>query len=196
MTCRALLLTGTVGVGKTTTADAVGERLREQGVPHAVVDLDELCRCWPAPPADPFHTALELANLAAVAGTYRAAGAQRLVLAGVAESRDDRDRYERALGVPLDVVRLVGSAAVVEPRLRVRHVADPEGLAWHLRRRGELDAVLDAADVADAVVAVDGLTPREVADVVLRALDRLQKSASLGARMTNSPTVEADPDLS
>ncbi|SDT43448.1 Adenylylsulfate kinase [Friedmanniella luteola] len=169
MTCRALLLTGTVGVGKTTTADAVGDRLREQGVPHAVVDLDELRRCWPAPAGDPFHTALELRNLAAVARAYRAAGAVRLVLAGVAESRDDRERYAGALGVPLQVVRLLGAAAVVEPRLRARHSDDPEGLAWHLHRRGELDAVLDAAAVADADVRVDGLSRGAVADAVLRA---------------------------
>ena len=143
MSCRALLLTGTVGVGKTTTADAVGARLRVRGVPHAVVDLDELRRCWPAPPDDPFHAALGLANLAAVARAYRAAGAERLVLAGVCESRRDRDR----------------------------HAGDPEGLAWHLHRRGELDAVLDAAGVADAEVAVAGLAPAAVADAVLRAAD-------------------------
>jgi adenylylsulfate kinase len=178
MTCRALLLTGTVGVGKTTTADAVADRLRELGVPHAVVDLDELRRCWPAPTGDPFHTALELTNLQAVARAYRAAGAQRLVLAGVAESRDDRDRYRAALQVPLQVVRLLGSATVVEPRLRARHVDDPEGLAWHLHRRGELDAVLDVADLADAAVRVDGLAPGAVADAVLRATGWIAEKCS------------------
>lgn len=178
MTCRALLLTGTVGVGKTTTADAVGDRLREQGVPHAVVDLDELSRCWPAPADDPFHTALQLRNLAALVRAYRDAGAVRLVLAGVCESRNDRDRYADALEVPLQVVRLLGSAAVLEPRLRTRHAGDPEGLAWHLHRRGELDAVLDAAEVADVAVLVDGLTRAAVADAVLRSAGWLHKSAS------------------
>jgi len=170
MTCRALLLTGTVGVGKTTTADAVGGRLRARGVPHAVVDLDELRRCWPAPPDDPFHSALGLANLAAVARGYRAAGAEWLVLAGVCESWEERDQHAAALEVPLQVVRLLAPEAVVAPRLRARHAADPEGLAWHLHRRGELDAVLDAAGVADAAVAVDGLAPPAVADAVLRAV--------------------------
>lgn len=166
MTWRALLLTGTVGVGKTTTAEAAADRLRAQAVPHAVVDLDELRRCWPAPPDDPFHTALSLRNLAALSRAYRDAGAERLVLAGVCESRDDRQRHADAVGAPLQVVRLLASADVVAPRLRRRHVDDPAGLAWHLERRGELDAVLDAADVADAAVRVDGLTP---AAVVLRA---------------------------
>ena len=171
MSCRALLLTGTVGVGKTTTADAVGARLRVRGVPHAVVDLDELRRCWPAPPDDPFHAALGLANLAAVARGYREAGAEWLVLAGVCESREERDRHAAAVGVPLRVVRLLATEAVVAPRLHARHAGDPEGLAWHLHRRGELDAVLDAAGVADAEVAVAGLAPAAVADAVLRAAD-------------------------
>ena len=167
MPCRALLLTGTVGVGKTTTADAVGDRLRELGVAHAVVDLDELRRCWPAPADDPFHTALTLANLAALSRAYRDAGAERLVLAGVCESRSDRERHAEAVGAPLQVVRLLASADVVAPRLRTRHVDDPEGLAWHLHRRGELDAALDAADVADSAVRVDGLDRRAVAGAVL-----------------------------
>ena len=42
MTPRALLLTGTVGAGKTTVAATVGDLLREHGVPNATVDLDEL----------------------------------------------------------------------------------------------------------------------------------------------------------
>ncbi len=177
MTCRALLLTGTVGVGKTTTADAVGSRLRKLGVPHAVVDLDELRRCWPAPPDDPFHTALELRNLAALARAYRDAGAERLVLAGVCESRRDRERYADALRVPLQVVRLRGTTAVVEVRLRLRHGDDAEGLDWHLARRGELDTLLDRAAVEDETIQVDGLRPSTLADAVLTAAGWSQKSA-------------------
>nr|WP_220093533.1 zeta toxin family protein [Flexivirga caeni] len=46
---RTLLITGTVGAGKTTTAYAVGDLLRARELPHAVIDLDELHRLWPAP---------------------------------------------------------------------------------------------------------------------------------------------------
>ena len=38
MSPRALLLTGTVGVGKTTVAAAVGDLLREREVTNAVVE--------------------------------------------------------------------------------------------------------------------------------------------------------------
>ena len=57
-----LLLNGTVGVGKTTVAEAIGDRLADAGVPGAVVDIDWLRRCWPAPDGDPFHLELALRN--------------------------------------------------------------------------------------------------------------------------------------
>lgn len=40
-------LNGSVGVGKTTTAEAVGDLLAERGIPHAVIDLDVLRRVLP-----------------------------------------------------------------------------------------------------------------------------------------------------
>lgn len=167
---RALLLTGTVGVGKTTTAAAIGARLAEQGVPHAMIDLDELRRSWPAPPGDPFQQDLELANLRAVATVYRQHGAGRLVLAGVVERREDRERYEGAVGVPLTVCRLRLAPSVVRDRLEHRHEHHDDARRWHLHRAGELEAVLAAAQVEDHLVDTDGLDSPAVARAVLRAI--------------------------
>ena len=83
MTARALLVTGTVGVGKTSVAATVGDLLRQRRVSNAVVDLDELRRSWPAASGDRFNTTVMLANLSAVADNYVGAGFTTLVLAGV-----------------------------------------------------------------------------------------------------------------
>jgi len=96
----AVLITGTVGSGKTTTAWAVADLLRHDRVPHAVIDVDALRSAWPSPDGDPFHLELALANLRDVARHHRAAGADRLVLADVLEDPSVRARYEEALGVP------------------------------------------------------------------------------------------------
>lgn len=168
-TSSALLLTGTVGAGKTTVAEAVGDLLRERAVPNAVVDLDRLRQAWPTPPGDRFHLDLMLRNLRDVAANFLAAGARRLVLAGVVESRSDRTRHEQALGVPLTVVRLRVDLGVVRARLARRHDEDPAGLRWHLDRSGELDAILATAAVEDhAVDATDAAVP-DVARAVLQA---------------------------
>ena len=81
----ALLITGTVGAGKTSVAEAAGELLAERRTPHAVIDLDGLRRFWPAPEDDPFSLGLTLRNLRDVARNFLNAGARRLVLAGVVE---------------------------------------------------------------------------------------------------------------
>ena len=151
---RALVVTGSVGVGKTTVIDAIGEVLAERGVPGAAIDLDWLRRVWPAPPDDPFNNRLERTALGAVCRVHLEAGAQVIVAAGVLEGREDRPLYEEAFGCPLTVVRLTAPREVVRSRLRRRHEGDPESLAWHLDRFDELTGILDAAAVEDASVPI------------------------------------------
>ncbi|CAN5494716.1 hypothetical protein BH10ACT10_BH10ACT10_16000 [soil metagenome] len=162
-----MLLTGTVGVGKTTVAEAVGDLLRDAAVPNAVVDVDWLRAAWPAPPDDPFHGALALRNLAAVTANYLDAGVVRLVLAGVLETADDRASYAAVLGMPLVVVRLVADPSVVRDRLLRRHAGDDAARAWHLHRAGELHAIQEAAGVEDFVVDTTSRSVIRVAEDVL-----------------------------
>ncbi len=166
---RALFLNGTVGAGKTTTAEAIGSLLQEIVTPHAIIDLDWLRRAWPSPPGDPFHTELELANLTAVTPNVVRAGSERLILAGVMESASDRRRYEQAIGLPLTVCRLVVPLPHLQERLTVRHPPGAER-DWHLARAGQLHAILEAAQVDDVVVQVRDLPPATVAAEVLRAV--------------------------
>jgi len=168
---RALLLTGTVGVGKTTLAAAVGDLLRERQVANAVVDLDELRRAWPPPAGDLFATSVLLDNLSAVAARYVGRGFSSLVLAGVLETAADRARHEKAVGMPLTVCRLVADPDVVQRRLRTRHTDDADGLGWHLHRAGELAAIQDASAVEDMRLDVTALPVRDAAAAVLERWD-------------------------
>src|SRR5688500_12076589 len=81
------VITGPVGVGKTSVASAISDLLGDAGRAHALIDMDWLRSCHPAPPDDPFHTALGIDNLARVWAGYRGAGAERLVLVDVVEER-------------------------------------------------------------------------------------------------------------
>lgn len=144
--------------------------MQASGVPHAVIDLDEIRRSWPTPTGDRFGFDMELRNLAPLVDNYVAGGAERLVLAGVCETLQDRAQFEAILGVPLTVCRLRARADTLHARLCHRHVDDESGLDWHLARAGELDGILDAAGVADIEIAVDGLTRDDVAKTVLDAI--------------------------
>ncbi len=164
----ALLITGTVGSGKTSVAGMIGDLLTAAEVPHAVIDLDWLRRTWPSPPDDRFNLAVTLANVRSVAHNFLDAGAVRLVLAGVVETREERVRYQETLGVPLTVCRLLVDLPTVRARLIGRH-DDDAALAWHLDRSGELDAILERALVEDFAVDASELSVADVAAAVVRA---------------------------
>ena len=164
-----LVITGPVGVGKTATALALSDCLDDRDVPHALIDLDWLRWCHPSPTEDRFHIRLGLQNLAAVWPHYHAAGARRLILADVVESREAVAEYRQAIpGAILQVVRLRAPLATIHQRLRDRETAAT--LDWYLHRAAELDQLMDAQQIGDISVDTEGKTPKEVAlDVLTRA---------------------------
>jgi hypothetical protein len=161
-----LLITGPCGVGKTAVAMAASELLDARRISHAMIDADQLRWCHPSPPDDRFHTALGLRNLAAVWSNYRAAGAERLILAEIVDAPDDLDRLATALpSAHFVVARLRASIETIEARLARRESG--ESFDWHLRRAAELDAIMQRNAIGDIVLATDGLTVEEVATQVL-----------------------------
>ncbi len=157
-----LLVTGPVGVGKTTVGSEISALLNRAGEPHAFVDMDSLRWCHPSPPHDPFNIALAMRNLAAVWANFRAAGAGRLILADVLESRDDLAGYRAAVpGAAILVVRLRASVAALTGRVRGRERG--AGRDWHLHRAAELAAQMERDRVEDLIVDTDDRPVAEVA---------------------------------
>ena len=75
----------------------------------------------------------------------------------------------RALDLPVRSVRLVAGSAVTVDRLRRRYTAHRgDALRWHLGRHEELAAGLARADLDELVVDTERLSPRAVAERVLR----------------------------
>ena len=165
-TTPVLVITGPVGVGKTAVGTEVANLLEERGVAHALVDVDCLRWSFPRPEDDPFHTALGLRNLAAVWANYRAAGAVRLVLVDVVETRESLQGYREVIpSADITVVRLTATVETMHRRLEGRE--NGASLAWHKERAAELLALMDERAVEDVLVQTEGRTAVEVAREVL-----------------------------
>lgn len=161
-----MIITGPVGVGKTTVASMVSELLEQSSVPHACVDIDALCRHYPPDPGDRFSTRLAMKNLAAIWPNFQAYGATSLVVAAVIETRDDLDRYREAIpGAAIFVVRLRASLETLAQRVRQREQG--AGLEWHLARAPELAAIMDHNNVEDLLIETDGKTVVQIAREIL-----------------------------
>ena len=164
-----LLLTGTVGAGKTSVAEEISTLLYEIDVPYACIDLDWLCQLYPAPPHDPFNDELMFANLAAVWENFRSRAPKYLVLARVLESRKELRRYQRMIPeAEIIVARVVASEATIQQRLRHREAGSFFEPLWERSR--ELTKILDSANAEDFVVSNNGRSLRYVA---LEVLERL-----------------------
>lgn len=161
-----LVITGPVGVGKTTIAGDISALLAGAGIPHACVDLDALRDAWPAPPGDRFNTTLGLKNLAAIWRNFQAAGAQRVILADVVERRSDLDGYRTAIpGAEVTLVRLRASVTTLQARVGQREAGS--GREWHLLRAAELAEQMDRDALEDILVETDRRTPEDIAREIL-----------------------------
>jgi hypothetical protein len=165
MTLRLLVLSGTVGVGKTTIGEEIHDVLSEREIPNAFFDLDALRYQWP--PTSPWNADLLVEHLAALWPNLARRDVEHLVLAGVMETPADLDRIREALPpTAVSVIRLIAPAEVRTGRLRSRMQPGP-ALDWHLARTAELDAILDASAVDMRTVVNGDRPPREVAVEVL-----------------------------
>jgi len=165
---RVLLVTGTVGIGKSTVGREVCRLLSDQGEPNAFVDLDHLSGYWPRRADDPFNTRLTAENLGSVGANFAAEGARSLVVAGIVENQADLDLYERAVSKTIAVVRLTAPPHVIRERLHRRYCDNDRELEWHLERAPELDAILDHSPVRMSAANAES-SPSEVAQAVIDA---------------------------
>jgi adenylylsulfate kinase len=161
-----LNIIGPVGIGKTSVAFAISDIFqydRDEVFPHALIDLDDVRREWPAPEGDRFNMALGFKNLAAVWKNYQEAGAKCLIIPSVMESPDDFDKIRAAVpGADIFVVRLVAPLHVNHKRIRGREKTE-DGITWHLERSTQLAKELEEKKLEHIVINTEGRQPDEIA---------------------------------
>jgi adenylylsulfate kinase len=168
MSVPTLIITGTVGVGKSAVAAEINDVLALLEIPNAAVDVDALVWQWPS--SAPWNGDLAFENLAALWPNYHAHGATRLILARVVEERSELERYRTAIpDAVITVCRLTAPEGLRRRRLETR-MPPGESLDWHLRRTVELEELLEAGQVEDFAVDNGERPIREVAiEVMLRS---------------------------
>jgi tRNA uridine 5-carbamoylmethylation protein Kti12 len=163
-----LVITGPVGVGKTSTASAASWLLSQQGILHACVDLPQISKAFPERRDDRWNEALAHRNLACMWRNFRAIGAQRLILTRVLETRSLIQRIVNAVpGAQVVVVRLRAPLDVVHERIRARERHHPD---WFLAAAEHLVTAMDEQPVEDYLVDNSSLSVDETAREVLSAV--------------------------
>ena len=171
-----LWLCGVTGVGKSAVGFAVYQRALSAGLMAAYVDLDQIGFSGPAVAGH----GIRARNLAALWQTYRAAGAQGLVVTGPAEDEAAVSAYVDALpAATLTLCRLHAGHDELTRRIMLRG----RGSTWlqpgdpltgqpaaYLRRVAD-QAAIDADALERAAIGLridtDGRTVAELADAVL-----------------------------
>lgn len=172
-----VVITGPVGVGKSTVARALTDLLAEHAVRTAMVDMDYLRWLYPAHPDDRFSAYLGFRNLAAIWPNLLEAGASCVVLADVVEDMAQRETYKHLMpGSVVTIVRLNVPLDLVAQRLANRETG--ADLEWSLHRAPELQEIMERVGVGDLILDVGSRLPQAVATEIAHHLTLIPPSHS------------------
>ena len=176
---KVLVVTGSMGSGKTTMIGELSDLLASRAIAHAAIDIDAFGNAH-----DPLGAidlgAVAYRNVAAAIGNYASRGVTTFVLAGAIESAAELTQLHDAVGTTDVVVcRLGAPVAVMQDRIRLR-----EPGMWqqkYVDRVAILEGVLDQAGLEDFAVANDGARPiTEVAEEILQRAGWIPPSRQAG----------------
>jgi adenylylsulfate kinase len=161
---RVLVISGSMGAGKTTVLGEASDLLAEAKIPHAAIDLDFLTLGYFASEAD--GSGLLRRNLAAVWKNYAALGIKRLLLAEAIDTSAKKSEIQRAIPeCALVICRL--RARLETMRRRVAQREPGMHREKYIVRVAELESLLDKAGNDDFTVENDALPVTEVARKML-----------------------------
>jgi hypothetical protein len=159
-----LIITGSMGAGKTSVLGEASDILTLQHIPHAAIDVDALgLACLPT--AVRTDGAMHR-NLRSVCNNYASLGVTRFLLARALESRVELDLYRGIVSAANTLVcRLTARIETMEQRVKMREsgVSQREYVA----RVTELNIILDRARLEDFSIASENRSLTEVAHEML-----------------------------
>jgi len=155
-----LIITGTMGAGKTTVLGEASDVLALRHIVHAAIDLDAIGLAHLPSAAD--SDAVMYRNLQCICKNYTSLGVRRFLLARAMEDRAELELCRGVVSAKNTVVcRLTASIEVMRHRVRVREsgVSQREYAA----RVAKLNAILDRARLEDFTITTENRSLTEVA---------------------------------
>lgn len=166
-----VIITGPVGIGKTTVAEALATQLESCNVAYWVMDIDRLTDFAPRSPGDRFGFGMSTAGIASLWPVMRSAGVRVVIFPRVVESPWEVERLRNSIpGATALVVRLRASLETLESRIRGRSLGPQQ--AFDLQRTRELLPLMEATHPSDVVVDTEGRRPEAVAKDIQAVLRR------------------------
>ncbi|HLJ41396.1 MAG TPA: hypothetical protein VKT50_07890 [Candidatus Acidoferrales bacterium] len=159
-----LIITGTMGAGKSSVLAEASDILALRHVVHAAIDLDALGLAHL--PSAIGNDGVMYRNLECVCKNYASLGVKRLLLARAMEERAELELCRSAVSAEKTVVcRLTASIEAMEQRVKSREsgALQPEFVA----RVAKLNAILDRARLEDFTITNENRSLTEVAQEML-----------------------------
>jgi hypothetical protein len=159
-----LIITGTMGAGKTTVLGEASDILASRQIPHAAIDLDALGLAHL--PSVPDNDAVMYRNLQSIYENYTSLGVPRFLLARAMEDRAELELCRGIFSATNTVVcRLTASLETMQQRVKMREA----GISQHeyFARVATLNAILDRAHLEEFSVSSEN---RSVSDVAREML--------------------------
>jgi hypothetical protein len=169
-----LVITGTMGAGKSAVMAEASDLLAMGHVEHAAIDVDALGLGYIASARN--NDDAMYANLECVCGNYARRGVCRFLLARAVENQSELDRCRRAASANEVVVcRLTASAVTLQQRVTKRETGILQ--AEFVARVETLDAILDRAGLEHFTIRNENRSVTEVAREMLIRAGWLAESA-------------------
>jgi hypothetical protein len=141
-----LIITGSMGSGKTTVLSEASDILAVCNIPHASIDLDALGTVHLPNSVDDHQ--LMYRNLRSVWENYAHVGLRRLLLARALENRAELECCRSAVSAGKVVIcRLTASVRTMQDRVQRRELGTLQGS--FVARVAELDSILDHSHLED-----------------------------------------------
>ena len=172
-----VVISGPIGVGKTSVGHEVSVLLTQLGIAHTFVDLDALTQTFPRPSDDRFGSRLANANLTDVWMNCIAAGSQNLIVARVVESPLDVENIERAVSCSRTIVcQLQASDESLVARVGGREIGSEYD--WHEKRVVELARSLPLTAPADFIIDTESRALTDIANEIVSRINWQKRACS------------------